>query len=221
MIAMKAILYAMHKEAGGLFATGTPIENSAGLTLYRVRDDLLVCICGIGKVNTALAVQYLIDKFSVTELWNAGVTGCFHDYPAGTLLCAESCVQHDMETFGDPLGLIPVLDMVHLPCAAADEHAAELTAAGYSCKVGVVASGDWFGRDFPRAERIRDHFGADVCDMEAAAAAHVCLRNNVPFHCLKVVSDHLFHPSQYEEYQANLPAAVERLNEALAVLIKE
>ena len=122
MIAMKAILYAMHKEAGGLFATGTPIENSAGLTLYRVRDDLLVCICGIGKVNTALAVQYLIDKFSVTELWNAGVTGCFHDYPAGTLLCAGSCVQHDMETFGDPLGLIPVLDMVHLPCAAAEEH---------------------------------------------------------------------------------------------------
>ena len=57
--------------------------------------------------------------------------------------------------------------------------------------------------------------------MEAAAAAHVCLRNHVPFHCLKVVSDHLFHPSQYEEYQANLPAAVERLNEALAMLIKE
>ena len=57
--------------------------------------------------------------------------------------------------------------------------------------------------------------------MEAAAAAHVCLRNSIPFHCLKVVSDHLFHPSQYEEYQANLPGAVQRLNEALAILIKE
>lgn len=218
---MRAILYAMHKEIASPFSGGTSLENSAGLTLNQLSDDLLVCVCGVGKVNTALAAQYLIDHFGVTELWNAGVTGCFRDYPAGTLLCAKACVQHDMDTFGDPPGLIPGLDLIHLPCVGAEEHAAVLTAAGYDCRVGVVASGDWFGRDFPRAERIRDRFSADVCDMEAAAAAHVCIRNHIPFHCLKVVSDHLFHPSQYEEYQANLPAAVERLNKALAILIKE
>lgn len=218
---MKAIIYAMQKEIAAPFAGGEALENSAGLTLRRLKDDLLVCVCGVGKVNTALAAQYLIDRFGVTELWNAGVTGCFHDYPAGTLLCAHACVQHDMDTFGDPPGLIPVLDMIQLPCVGADKHAEALTAAGYDCRTGIVASGDWFGRDFDRAAHIRDHFSADVCDMEAAAAAQVCLRNHVPFHCLKVVSDHLFHPSQYEEYQANLPAAVERLNEALAILIKE
>lgn len=218
---MKAILYAMQKEIAAPFEGGEALENSAGLTLRKLSDDLLVCVCGIGKVNTALAVQYLIDRFHITELWNAGVTGCFHSYPAGTLLCARACVQHDMDTFGDPPGLIPGLDLIHLPCSDADTHADALRAAGYDCRVGVVASGDWFGRDFPRAERIRDHFTADVCDMEAGAAAHVCLRNRVPFHCLKVVSDHLFHPSQYEEYQANLPGAVQRLNEALAILIKE
>ena len=81
---------------------------------------------------------------------------------------------------------------------------------------GVAASGDWFGRDLERAGRIRDRFHALVCDMEAAAIAQVCLRNAVPFRCVRVVSDHLFHPSQYEEYQANLPAAVDVLNRALA-----
>ncbi len=211
----------MGKEIAPPFEGGVSLENSAGLTLNQLNDDLLVCVCGVGKVNTALAAQYLIDRFNVTELWNAGVTGCFRDYPAGTLLCAKACVQHDMDTFGDPPGLIPVLELIDLPCAQAEQHAGTLSTAGYDCKVGIVASGDWFGRDFPRAERIRDHFSADVCDMEAAAAAQVCLRNGVPFHCLKVVSDHLFHPSQYEEYQANLPAAVERLNTALAILIKE
>jgi len=211
----------MSKEIAAPFQGGEALESTAGLPLYRLEDNLLVCVSGIGKVNTALAAQHLIDCFGVTELWNAGVTGCFHDSPAGTLLCAEACVQHDMDTFGDPPGLIPGLELIHLPCADAKQHAAVLTEAGYRCKVGVVASGDWFGRDFLRAERIRDHFSADVCDMEAAAAAHVCLKNHVPFHCLKVVSDHLFHPSQYEEYQANLPAAVDRLNEALALLIKE
>lgn len=218
---MKAVIYAMHKEIAAPFEGGEALENGAGLTLRQLEDGTLVCVCGVGKVNTALAAQYLIDRFEVTELWNAGVTGCFHDYPAGTLLCARACVQHDMDTFGDPPGLIPVLELIELPCADADKHAESLTAAGYPCRVGIVASGDWFGRDFDRAAHIRDHFSADVCDMEAAAAAQVCLRNHVPFHCLKAVSDHLFHPSQYEEYQANLPAAVERLNEALAILTKE
>ena len=220
-MAMKAIVYAMHKEIAPPFESGVPLENRAGLTLYRLRDDLLVCVCGVGKVNTALAAQYLIDCCGVDELWNAGVTGCFRDYPAGTLLCARACVQHDMDTFGDPPGLVPVLDMVELSCAGALSHAHTLSAAGYDCHIGIVATGDWFQRDFGRAARIRDRFSADVCDMEAAAAAQVCLRNGVPFHCLKVVSDHLFHPSQYEEYQANLPGAVKRLNEALALLIKE
>ena len=218
---MKAIVYAMHKEVSAPFDGGAPVENTAGLTLRQVREDLLVCVCGIGKVNTALAVQYLIDRCGVTEVWNAGVSGCFHPLPAGTLVVAESCVQHDMDMFGDPQGMIPTLDLIHLPCTEPEVSLDGLTAAGYECRPGVVATGDWFQQDFDRAARIRDTFGATVCDMEGAAAAHVCLRNGVPFRSLKIVSDHLFHPSQYEEYQANLPAAVRRLNEALAVLIKE
>ena len=218
---MRAIVYAMHKEISAPFDGGTPVENSVGLTLRQIGADVLVCVGGIGKVNTALAVQYLIDRHAVTEVWNAGVSGCFHPLPAGTLMVAEACVQHDMDTFGDPPGLIPSLDLVRLPCTDPEGSLAKLTAAGFECRPGIAATGDWFQRDFDRAARIRDTFGATVCDMEAAAAAQVCLRNRVPFHCLKIVSDHLFHPSQYEEYQANLPAAVIRLNEALAILVKE
>ena len=218
---MKILLYAMHKEVAAPFDGGIPLENGAGLTLRQLNDDLLLCVCGIGKVNTALATQYLIDHFPVNEIWNAGVSGCFRELPAGTLVAVSSCVQHDMDMFGDPPGTIPTLDRAHLPCSDPESTLARLNAAGYDCRPGVVASGDWFQRDFDRAARIRDTFDALVCDMEAAAAAHVCLRNNVPFHSLKIVSDHLFHPSQYEEYQANLPSAVIRLNEALAVLVKE
>lgn len=218
---MRAILYAMHKELSPPFDGGLPVDCAAGLTLRQVGADTLVGVCGVGKVNAALAAQLLIDRFPVDCLWNAGVSGCLRDDPAGTLIAVSACVQHDMDTFGDPPGLIPVLDRVELPCAGAEEHTAALTAAGLPCRTGIVATGDWFGRDYSRAGRIRDHFHADVCDMEAGAMAQVCLRNQVPFHCLKVVSDHLFHPSQYDEYQANLPAAVERLGRALAILLKE
>lgn len=218
---MRAILFAMHKELAPPFDGGRPLDSAAGLTLSQLDENTLVCVCGVGKVNAALAAQLLLDRYPVTELWNAGVSGCFREDPAGSLIAVSACVQHDMDTFGDPPGLIPVLDQIFLPCAGADEHAAALTAAGLPCRTGVAATGDWFQRDFDRAGRIRDRFQADVCDMEAGAIAQVCLRNHVPFHCLKAVSDHLFHPSQYDEYQANLPAAVERLGQALAILLKE
>lgn len=218
---MRAVVYAMHKELSPPFDGGLPVENAAGLTLRRLDGDTLVCVCGVGKVNAALAAQLVIDRFPLTEVWNAGVSGCLRDDPAGTLIAASACVQHDVDTFGDPPGLIPALDRVELPCAGAEEHAAALTAAGYPCRAGVVATGDWFGRDYERAAHIRDRFRADVCDMEAGAMAQVCLRGGVPFHCLKVVSDHLFHPSQYDEYRANLPAAVERLGRALAILLRK
>ncbi len=213
---MRAVIFAMHKEVAPPFDGGTPVENGAGLTLRRLPGDLMVCVCGVGKVNAALAAQYLIDRFAPAELWNAGVSGCFHDLPAGTVVAATHCVQHDLDVFGDPPGLVPVLERVELPCAKAEETLARLSAAGFQAVPGVAASGDWFGRDLDRAARIRDEFGALVCDMEAGAAAQVCLRNAVPFRCVRAVSDHLFHPSQYEEYQANLPAAVAALNRTLA-----
>lgn len=219
MTAMRGLLLAMHKELGAPFTGAAPLPGIAGMDFFQLGDDLVLCVCGIGKVNAAMGAQILIDRFAVDELWNAGVTGCFRDDPAGTLLCARACVQHDMDMFGDAPGTIPPMNVVELPCADPDAHAEALALAGYPCRTGVVASGDWFQRDFDRAARIRDHFSADVCDMEAAAAAQVCLRNGVPFHCLKVVSDHLFHPSQYEEYQANVPMAVERLSKALAQLL--
>lgn len=213
---MEVVLFAMHKETAPPFSGGAALPNPLGLTLHRLPGDLIVCVCGVGKVNAALAAQYLIDRFAPVELWNAGVSGCFQDLPAGSVVAVTHCVQHDLDVFGDPPGLVPVLERVELPCAGPEQTLERLAAAGFDAVPGVAASGDWFGRDLERAGRIRDRFHALVCDMEAAAIAQVCLRNAVPFRCVRVVSDHLFHPSQYEEYQANLPAAVDVLNRALA-----
>ena len=213
---MRAVLYAMGKEVAPPFDKGHSLPNAPRLTLRQLSKSLLVCVCGVGKVNAALAAQYLIDHVRIAELWNAGVAGCLTDLPAGTLVAVTGCVQHDIDTFGDPPGLVPVLDQVELPCTFWEDTLGALTDAGLNAVPGVAASGDWFGRDLDRAAFIRDHFNALVCDMEAGAIAQVCARSGVPFHALKVVSDHLFHPSQYEEYQANLPAAVEQLNRGLA-----
>ena len=117
------------------------------------------------------------------------------------------------------LGLIPALNLIELPCQNVEVHVDRLNQAGFGPRTGVVATGDWFGRDYERAAMLRDHFSATVCDMEAGAVAQVCLRNQVPFHCVKIVSDHLFHPAQGEEYAQNVPQVVDKLNQALAALL--
>lgn len=218
---MRGIIYAMPKEVAGVLRPSGPVQTVAGMDFYSLDSDTMVCICGVGKVNAAMGATLLIHRFGVDEMWNAGVAGCFHDFPVGTLVVARHCVQHDMDisAVGEPLGLIPALDLIELPCARVEEHMDVLTQAGFAPHTGVVATGDWFGRDYDRAALLRDHFSATVCDMEAGAAAQVCLRNQVPFYALKIVSDHLFHPAQGEEYAQNVPQVVDKLNQALAALL--
>lgn len=218
---MRGIVYAMHKEVAGPLRPSGDVQTIADMDFYTLAPDIVVCICGVGKVNAAMGTQALIDRFGVTEVWNAGVAGCFHDFPVGTLVVARHCVQHDMDTsaVGDPLGLVPALNLIELPCAQVEEHMDVLTQAGFAPRTGVVATGDWFGRDYTRAAMLRDHFSATVCDMEAGAVAQVCLRNQVPFYSLKIVSDHLFHPTQGEEYAQNVPQVADKLNQALGALL--
>ena len=50
----------------------------AGSTFHEGRLeglDVVVVQCGVGKVNAAMCVQTLIDRFSVTHIVNTGVAG--------------------------------------------------------------------------------------------------------------------------------------------------
>lgn len=211
-----AILYAMEKEAAGLLQAlpAQPMPAPAGMGLYALPGGHVLCVGGVGKVNAAMAAQFLIDRFSPHAILNPGCAGALADLPVGTVVAATSCVQHDVDTTlaGDPPGFVSTVNVVDFPC--------RLPATPGLCP-GVVATGDWFGRDPARAQAIRDAYHATVCDMECAAIAQVCLRHGLPFLALKSVSDHLFSPCQDKEYQENFPAAMAALDRAVLAVIKE
>jgi adenosylhomocysteine nucleosidase len=114
---------------------------------------------------------------------------------------------------------VSTVNRVAFPCAEQLETVTLLANMGYALTPGVVATGDWFGRDYDRAAEIRERFGALVCDMEACAAAQVCFRAGVPFQCFKVVTDHLFAARQDEEYQRNFDGAMHTLTDMLCVYL--
>ena len=209
------VLYAMEREAAGLLARlgGVPLEGAAGVPCYALPAGHVLAVGGVGKVNAALAAQLLIDRFAVTGILNAGCAGALEELPVGTLVAAEACVQHDVDTAlaGDPPGLVSTVNVTRFPCAPLP------LPDGVR---GVVATGDWFARDYARARWVRDTFGAVVCDMEAGAAAQVCLRNSLPFQAVKAVSDHLFSPAQDAEYRENFQQAMARLDDAVAAILE-
>ena len=217
------LLYAMPKEAKSLLEARCAAEPeiTAGIPFYSLCGSSVACVGGVGKVNTAMAAQLLIDRFGVERIVNAGCAGALADLPTGTLVLGTDCVQHDVDTTlaGDPPGLVSTVNCVRFPCAEQLETVTLLANMGYPFTPGSIATGDWFGRDYARARAIRETYGALVCDMEACAAAQVCMRNDVPFQAFKVVTDHLFAEHQEEEYQNNFDDAMALLNEAVAVYL--
>lgn len=214
------ILYAMEKESAGLRdrLDLQPLPPVAGITLFSLPAGHILCIGGVGKVNAAMAAQLLIHRFSVDAILNAGCAGALTDLPVGTVVAALHCVQHDVDTSlaGDEPGFVSTVERVEFPCDWVEDTLAALPHA----QAGVIATGDWFGRDFPRAKGILERYHAAVCDMEGCACAQVCLRNRIPFRAIKAVSDHLLSPTQEQEYQANFARTMTALDEAVIALLE-
>lgn len=189
-------------------------------TLYG--REVVVAVCGIGKVAAAMCAQTMILKYSPECVINTGVGGSLDpELHICDVVIAESLVQHDMDTspLGDPVGLISGINIVNIPCdgrvTAALLKAAEAL-DGVRTATGVIASGDQFIASAEAKKRIVDRFGARVCEMEGAAIAQVCYINSVPFAIVRAVSDRADGSSHmaYEEFLPNAAATAARLIEA-------
>ena len=152
-------------------------------------NEVVVCKCGIGKVNSAIGALTLIDNFHPAIVINTGVAGGTGatDDPARVLdvVLASQIAYHDVwcgpgtepgAAFGCP---------ARFECPLAPDIRRRLNA-----KEGLIASGDIFVDRPEDLRRILDLYpDAMAVDMESGAIAQVCWLKNVPFVCIRVVSD--------------------------------
>lgn len=156
--------------------------------------EVVLAVCGIGKVFAALCAQTMILTFSPQCLICSGVAGSLsEDLDILDVALGESVVQHDMDTspLGDPVGLISGINVVNLPCdphlaSCLKEAAAELK---IRVKEGVIATGDQFVATSEQKEKIRQNFSAIACEMEGGAIAQTAFVNHIPFACIRAISD--------------------------------
>lgn len=201
---MIGIICAMQIEADGIIAlcsnTKTEINANMKFTTGRLYDkDVVVVVCGVGKVNAAMCALMLIEKYKPDVVINSGVGGALSPMISiGDIVVGTKSVEHDMNVtaLGDKQGEVSFPDgkMMFFEC---DKTVSDLIAS--VCKKipdtktvqGVVASGDIFVSERRQRLRINDEFGALVCEMEGAAIGHVCCRCNVPYGIIRAISDDL------------------------------
>lgn len=157
---------ALLQEALYVFA----LESEAG-TEFAHCNHLFT---GIGKVNAAYMLSKQIMKERPKLIINLGSAGSSH-FTKGTVVCCTQFIQRDMDVRGlgfalyeTPLsGIAPLLEygitLNNLPQA-------------------VCGTGDNF-------EMSHNTTAYNIVDMEAYALALVAMKEDIPFLCLKYISD--------------------------------
>ena len=190
--------------------------------------DVVVVMCGGGKVHAAMCTQTLCCMFGVTHIVNTGVAGSLDaQLDICDVLVSTDAMQHDMDVhyLGYDVGRVPGLDTTAF---AADEmlmklafEESERIRPGHT-RLGRVATGDQFVCSDEQKAKIIADTGAQCTEMEGAAIAQAAYVNHVPFVILRAISDkadgsaELDYPTFEKLAAANCAAVTEALAKRLA-----
>lgn len=150
---------------------------------------------GIGKVNSAICAQILVDDFDVTNIINVGIAGGIGEsINPGDVVIADNLIQYDMDTtaFGDKIGQVPRLDCYEFVCDKVMVNIAKKSCSKLKelkTYTGRIVSGDQFIADVEKTRWLISEFDALACEMEGASIGQVCYLNKIPFVVIRSISD--------------------------------
>ncbi len=168
-------------------------ENVMGFKVYSFcheGHEITVIHSGAGQIAAAAATTLLADRYKVDLVVNFGIVGGLTEEMESQRLCiVDKIVHYDFDT--SSIDNVEVGRYLHLPDVFIRPDESLIKTAERlepSLKRVTCASGDKFidGED---RKILHDKFGADICEMEAAAVALTCLRADIPCVLLKTVAD--------------------------------
>lgn len=215
---MIGIICAMSIEAEKLKANlENPEEERVGRLSFvsgRLRGaEVVVGMAGVGKVNAAMCAQTMILKYAPELIVNSGVAGSLSPrLGIGDIAVGVGVVEHDFDTtdFGDPPAYFRDLGGDTFPCDPGTAEAIIRAAGeeGVNAVPAKIASGDQFISSADTKARLVRLFGAEACEMEAGAIAHVCFANGVKCAVIRAISDSTDGEHQVE-FEKFLPLAAD------------
>jgi len=204
------------------FITGLDMVEEARRKFWRgsaFGKEIVVTRCDPGKVNAVISTQHMIDLFSVDAIFNMGSSGALDpQLEVGDLVVGSEFIQHDFDVTA--WGLKPgemLFDVVMSNSNGQMQFRTQqvfnshpglaklaLQIAGGSLLTSIadrspkvytgrLLSGDQFISKLEKARALRETLQGMCVDMEAAAIAHACELNRVPFLSIRAISDKADH----------------------------
>ena len=175
------------------------VTSKAMLKIYEGEIEgapVAALFSGVCKVNAAIAAQVLTDHYDVDIMINAGTAGAvdaklsLFDTVISTETTYHDVADHILTEFH------PWLDTIYFQ---ADQELLRLSRIAVqklgktdSVFWGRMVTGEAFIDDKGRRE-INKKYSPLTVDMESASIAHVCYVNQIPFICIRSITDTATH----------------------------
>lgn len=176
-----------------------------GITFYegKIEDkDVVLSLCGVGKVNAAIGTTLLINEFNCDLIINSGIAGGISPLKKRDSVIATELGYHDfnVSAFGYPYGQVPQMPrFFQVNPGLLVLVKSIFNKVGLEYKTTRIYSGDLFVTSKEELSKIEDKEGFAV-EMEGAAIAHVCVRSGIDFIVLRYISDIIGEENQEENY---------------------
>lgn len=181
----------------------TVVANSAKLIIYKGQlfgHNIILSQSGVGKVNSAINTQYIIDKYEPDIIINTGIAGGLSSsLNVSDIVIGTELVQHDFDVtaIGYARGYMctgiepdkPTIFYSDRELIEKYEFAVKACIPKTKVHRGIIASGDVFVSDNKKKQEIKEQFSASAVEMEGAAIAQTAAKNDVPFIIVRAISD--------------------------------
>ena len=186
-----------------------------GLDIYKgkiAKNDVVVASVGVGKIKSALGVQFLIDEYKPDYVINIGISGALSkNLNQKDLIIALGAMQYDYDisAFGYLKGYvsgeknknIPSIYYCNNELGKIIENKIKEKYKYVNISKGIIATGDKFVASLNEKNKINSQFSAIACDMESAAVIKAADFNNIPCVVLRVICDSLSDDAK--KYETN------------------
>jgi adenosylhomocysteine nucleosidase len=196
-------------------------------------QEVALCCCNVGKVNSAVASALLVERYKPELLINTGSAGGLdRACSVGDAVIASACIHWDADAtgLGYELGQVPDLPkefrsdtrLAALAMEALEELKAEgLLPAGLKGRQGLIVSADTFVCRDDLSARVKSLFpAAEAVEMEGASIAQTAFLAGIPFLVIRSLSDIAGEESKMS-FREFLPLAGKHAAEIVRRLLKK
>lgn len=170
---------------------------------------IILCLSGIGKVNSASITQYLIDKYRPNMIINSGCCGSLiEDVKVLDTVLASYVTYHDFTPIRIMESCTPDNGFIKADSNINKELESILKENNIIYHIGGICSGDSFVTSSEMRDDIYSRTKCLAVDMESASIGHISRKNNVPFIIIRSISDFADGIEEQEEKAASIAAMI-------------